>query len=366
MATRAENLKQVAEATGMTTEQIDALEMTDDELEIYATAFVPGTDDETPEAVEDLVEESGEPDPLFTEDATDDAELPSEEEIQAAVEALSDEELEELATELGITDETAEVEESAETEETPEAAVTEETPEAAVTEEVPAEPTDADLVERLADGRWESGIRETPADSDSDLGELTDEALAEMWDTLADIEADASARGGVDTAPFTGDDEIEVADDNEPAAVASKETTPETPKELVGAGAVTLSNEGGPETVALSQQVNILQRELAEQKFTAMKANYVRQGVPAALVDLAKPVLIAGNSAVLEFSNSSGQRETVDAAEIVRQLLDSATGYIDLARERGHAYPMTTDDLAATEADEDKRLAHMWGEAYNR
>jgi hypothetical protein len=80
-------------------------------------------------------------------------------------------------------------------------------------------------------------------------------------------------------------------------------------------------------------------------------------------VDLARPVLTAGPAATLEFSNAAGGVEQVDAASIVRQLLDSATGYIELAQERGHSYS-PEGDRASQEAAEDKRLASLWGEQY--
>lgn len=377
MATRADYLKQVAEATDMTVEALEALGMTDDELAIFASAF-----DVEPEPAdtEELVEEAGLPEL----EAEGDAPLPSHADIEAAVEALSDEELEQLAAELGLTDgddteEAAEEtpEEAAETVEQPVTGTApEETPEGAGepvtggTSQEPAEPTDQEIVDRLAEGRFNNGIDE-PVIDPTDLDDLTDEALAAMWATAREMD-EASDRLRTETAE-TGQDTGtgEQADGQTPATAAGSENaeavagTAETP-ELVGAGAVTLSNETStPEMTALSQQVSVLQRQLAEQQFEAVKRDYIRQGVPAALVELARPVLIAGPSAVLEFSNSAGQPETVDAAAIVRQLLDSATGYIDLARERGHSYSPSADDLAASQADEDKRLAQMWGETYH-
>lgn len=356
VASREDYLRQVAEATDMTVEDLEALGMTDEELEIFASAFATSEDTVTAEVDDELIEEPGE-DSLLNEVSEDEsAELPSEAEIEAAVEALSDEELAELAAELGIEEET-EVDAEAETEADAEAEADADTEEVeAVTEEV-AEPTDADLAERLGTGEFGSGIDE-PVQDDPNLGDLSDEALAEMSELW--------------TAAKEKDDAAHLARTEEEAAIAAEaeeaagadEVVPESAPVLAGAGAVTLSNEAAPEVVSLSNQVNALQQQLAVQQFDALKTEYVRKGVPAALVDLARPVLLAGTAATLEFSNAVGSTETVDAAAIVKQLLDSATGYIDLARERGHSYTPEGDDKAAMEAAEDKRLASLWGEQF--
>jgi hypothetical protein len=359
VTTRAENLQQVAAATDMTVEDLEALDMTDDELAIFASAFVdtePAAEAAAESAEDDeLVEEPGEQGDLFAaaDEATDEA-LPSEEEIEAAVEALSDEELTALAAELGIpADEELEAaEEAGEEEATAEVETAEEA------EEV-AEPTDAELAERLGTGEFGSGIDE-PVE-DPDLGDLTDEALAEMTEMWETAHAADDATGAEEAAAVAAEaaETAETAVEATEVAAEAAETVAETPQ-LVGAGSVSLSNEAAPEVVALSNQVSTLQQQLAEQQFDTLKREYVRQGVPSALVDLARPVLVAGRA--LEFSNSVG--DTVDPADIVRQLLDSATGYIDLARERGHSYSPEAEDKAAMAAEEDKRLASLWGEQY--
>lgn len=350
VASREDYLKQVAESTGMTVEDLESLDMTDEELAIFASAF-DGTE-ATAEAVDDdeLIEEPGEDDTfdLLTEDE-DIAGLPSEADIEAAVEALSDEELEALAAELGVdmedTVEPGDGEEGEDTGTTAEAETPEEAPE--------AELTDAELADRLGTGEFGSGIDEPVADPD--LDGLSDAELAEMtqmWEAALEQD-EAVDQTAEDLSPEQEAEEVP----DVPAAA------PEAPV-LASAGAVTLSNEAAPEVVALSNQVTALQHQLAQQEFEALKRDYIRQGVPAALVDLARPILVAGPAATLEFSNAVGGIDTVDAAGIVRQLLDSATGYIDLAKERGHAYSPDGDERAVLEAEEDKRLASMWGEQY--
>jgi hypothetical protein len=362
MATRAELMKQVAEATDMTPEDVESLGMTDDELKIFASAFdtseAPAAEAETDD--DELIEEPGEEDLLSSlPDADDEVDgLPSEEEIEAAVAALSDEELSELAAELGIEDEdTEEPEASAEE---PEASAEE--PEASAEEpEEPvraAEPTDAELAELLATGDFNRGLGtdDPTLGTDVELPDLTDQELAGLEELWAPARAkDEAAAQGAEEAAAVAEEQAE----------AAAETVEEQPV-LAGAGSVSLSNEAAPEVVALSNQVNALQQQLAEQQFETLKRDYIRKGVPAALVDLARPVLVAGPAATLEFSNAVGGTETVDASQIVKQLLDSATGYIDLARERGHSYSPEKEDRVALEAEEDKRLASLWSEQYGR
>jgi hypothetical protein len=346
MATRADHLQQVATATDMTVEDLEALDMTDDELAIFASAFVPADTAEASIDADDsdeLIEEPGGPGLLDLD--TDDVEmdLPSEEDIEAAVENLTDAELEALAAELGLsTDDTdADAEVPADTEPAAD-----------------TEPTDAELAERLGTGDFNSGLgTEDPTlgTDAADLDDLSDEDFAALWETAR--AKDEASEGSVEAEAVAEEAAAE-------AASAAAETEPT--RELVGAGAVSLSNEAGPEIVSLSNQVATLQHQLALQQFDTLKAEYVRKGVPAALVDLARPVLIAGPAATLEFSNQVGGIETVDASAIVRQLLDSATGYIDLARERGHSYSPESDDREAMAASEDKKLASLWGEQYGR
>jgi hypothetical protein len=358
MADRAELLKQVAEATDMTESDLEALDMTDDELEIFASAFGPAAD-AVEGADEELVEEPG-------QDELDLEAGPTDADIQAAVEALTDEELAELAAELGVEDEAdTETDDEDEPEDEPEDD-TEDEPEAEVeepeTEEV-TEPTDAELVDRLGSGEFGSGIDE-PVVDDVQLDGLSDEELAEMTDLWATaVERDAAGHEMHAEAEAAAAQAAEDAAETDIHATA-EETADEVTEEPVLAGAVTLSNEAPAEVVALSNQVNVLQQKLARQEFETLRKDYVRKGVPSALVDLARPILTAGSSATLEFSNPTGGTETVDAANIVRQLLDSATGYIDLARERGHSYAPDKDEQAAMESEEDKRLASLWGEQY--
>lgn len=107
-----------------------------------------------------------------------------------------------------------------------------------------------------------------------------------------------------------------------------------------------------------NEQIAELKRQRAEDNFKALKADYVRQGVPPALVELARPVLEAPDGFVLDLSNGVEENK-VDAAHIVRQLLDSATGYISLAKERGHSLDFSAEGSENAE-DPDAEALKLW------
>lgn len=130
-------------------------------------------------------------------------------------------------------------------------------------------------------------------------------------------------------------------------------------KPAVTAGA-SLSNEQKSAIDLANEQIAELKRARAEDAFKAAKADYVRRGVPPALVELARPVLEAPDGFTLDLSNGVEEKK-VDAAHIVRQLLDSASGYIALAQERGHNVDFANEGEKDA-ADEDAEALKMWAQ----
>lgn len=126
-----------------------------------------------------------------------------------------------------------------------------------------------------------------------------------------------------------------------------------------GAGA-SLSNHGGGTAIELANtEIATLKAKMAADRFDADKREYVRKGVPPALVELARPVLEAPDGFVLDFSNGVEEKK-VDAANVVRQLLDSAVGYLDLAKEKGHALDFSAETSDSKQDDEDAELLSLW------
>lgn len=119
-----------------------------------------------------------------------------------------------------------------------------------------------------------------------------------------------------------------------------------------------LSNSGGTAIELANAEIAKLKADNAKQKFEADKRDYVRRGVPPALVELARPVLEAPDGFTIDLSNGVDGDQKVDAAHIVRQLLDSASGYIALAQERGHSLDFSQE--AGQKNDEDADALQMW------
>lgn len=152
------------------------------------------------------------------------------------------------------------------------------------------------------------------------------------------------------------DDDDEGSEDEEPTA----STAPAT-REPAASGA-SLSNDTAAQTAIelANQEIAELKRVRAAEKYEADKREYVRKGVPPALVELARPVLEAPDGFVLDFSNGTDDVQ-VDAGSVVRQLLDASVGYLDLAKERGHSVDFSNDEKSG-ETDEDAELLKMWAQ----
>lgn len=100
-----------------------------------------------------------------------------------------------------------------------------------------------------------------------------------------------------------------------------------------------LSNDDGTglnlavELDATQQELAAVQADLAKSRWEREKATTFR-GVPKALLDLAEPVLASASPAVLSLSNSDGDPEEVDAAEVIRDIL-SVVPRLDLSEAEG-------------------------------
>lgn len=175
-----------------------------------------------------------------------------------------------------------------------------------------------------------------------DEGDLIDGLTREEYEALLaslDLDDDEEPEG---SDGDEDEDEDEGADEDD--------------KGRVPAGA-SLSNSGGQAIELANQEIATLKAKMAADRFDADKREYVRRGVPPALVELARPVLEAPDGFVLDFSNAGGEK--VDAGDVVRKLLDSAVGYLDLAKEKGHALDFSAEAEDGKE-DEDAEALKLW------
>lgn len=131
--------------------------------------------------------------------------------------------------------------------------------------------------------------------------------------------------------------------------------------EPAGAGASLSNDTSAQRAIELANtEIAELKAARAADRFEADKREYVRKGVPPALVELARGVLEAPDGFVLDFSNGVEDKK-VDAAQVVRQLLDASVGYLDLARERGHSVDFANED-AGDDSDDDAEMLKMWAQ----
>jgi hypothetical protein len=210
------------------------------------------------------------------------------------------------------------------------------------------------------------------------LGAWTEVALSGYDSTDTVLDLTAAEFEGVETVAKTDDGDLidgltpaeyeallkhlELEDETEETEEVTDDVTGETEdegaeeREPVGAS---LSNEQKTAIDLANEQIAELKLSRAKDKFEADKREYVRKGVPPALVELARGVLEAPDGFVLDFSNGVDGDTKVDAAHVVRQLLDSASGYIALAQERGHNVDFSNEETDGS-ADEDAELLSAW------
>lgn len=172
-------------------------------------------------------------------------------------------------------------------------------------------------------------------DSDKDVLDYTDEDFVAMSDEeMESYFSDCADALGVSLEEFTaGLDEADEADDEDEddpddediiEATASEGREPE----------MALSNEVQAQIDLANDRAGEALRRLAEVSWQKERDAYLGAGVPAYLLDLAKPVLNQPDEFVVDLSNSG--EDDINMSAIVRGLLDAAKGTVDLSTEMGH------------------------------
>lgn len=88
------------------------------------------------------------------------------------------------------------------------------------------------------------------------------------------------------------------------------------------------------ETAAARAESREAMRRVAEAEWREERNGYMGEGVPAAALDLAAPVLNRASDMVIDLSNSG--EDDVNVSAVIRGLLDSLKGTVDLSAESGH------------------------------
>lgn len=120
-----------------------------------------------------------------------------------------------------------------------------------------------------------------------------------------------------------------------------------------------LSNEMRGEIDLANARANKALRDLAEAKWEKARSEYLSEGVPPHMLDLAAPVLNRPDDMVIDLSVTDD--EDVNVTTIVRGLLDAAKGTIDLSAEQGHGGTFRSGDGE----DPDKALLDLWNEQFS-
>lgn len=218
------------------------------------------------------------------------------------------------------------------------------------------EVVDLTLSSYEGDRTMPNGLDVTTASLDQ-LNQLTQEQL----DALSEEELDAIntrvdaiiAEAGTGDAGDGGD-----GGDNgdQHRGNGGTDVTQQQERELVSA-----SNDDAVDALALANEAHTLElatirQELADERFERDSVELARQGIPPALIELARPILTSPVGAVLDLSNGVTNTK-VDVADLVRKLLKESAGFIELAKEKGHSLDLSGPD---EKSDERKAILDAW------
>lgn len=190
----------------------------------------------------------------------------------------------------------------------------------------------------LSDEEYEDMPKTKPlADyTEDDIAAMTEEELDTFLETYAS-----------ETDGYTEDEEEDEPTDS--PTDSTKTVTKPAEKETVDA-----STPVNPTDIELANaRANEALRRVAAAEWSAERSGYMSEGVPVAALDLAAPVLNRAVDMVIDLSNSG--EDDVNVSEVVRGLLDTLKGTVDLSDEVGHASTFVPGD-----DDPDKELLDRW------
>ena len=183
--------------------------------------------------------------------------------------------------------------------------------------------------------------------SQDEIEKMTDEELATFIEEHADAFAEALAGEDADGDGDENDSDGEDADEEE----HEEEGQPVTAS-LSAAQKRQIDLANDQARTAAARATDALKR-MAAAEWKAYRTEMVGKGVPPADLDLAEPLLNRPDDMVVDLSTTGD--EDVNIAEIVRKLLASREGTIDLSSEKGHSAPATPGD-----DDPDKATLDAW------
>jgi hypothetical protein len=172
--------------------------------------------------------------------------------------------------------------------------------------------------------------------SEQEYADMSDKTKALADYTEADIDAMDEATLDAFLAEFVPGFDATLVDETD-----EHEDEDAEKGELVGAGAdmsngtattdLDLANARADQATAFANEAL---RRVADAEWREERTGYLSDGVPPAALDLAAPVLNRASDMVIDLSNSG--EDDVNVSAVVRGLLDSLKGTVDLSTESGH------------------------------
>lgn len=181
--------------------------------------------------------------------------------------------------------------------------------------------------------------------TDEDIEKMTDEELKTFLDTYVPE---------FDLYNEETDEHEDESDEDE-----TDEHEDEDEKALVGAGAdmskvsqdIELANQA---VASANQRAEEALRRVAEAEWREERGAYLSAGVPPHALDLAAPVLNRADDMVIDLSFAN--EADVNVSDVVRGLLDSLKGTVDLSAEAGHSGSFVPGDGE----DPDAEMLKTW------
>lgn len=203
--------------------------------------------------------------------------------------------------------------------------------------------------------------------SQIDLSALSDD---EFNDLVVDLAVMARERGvDVDDLEDQVDEADEDLEDEEPQprrrkskvkttkVVERESEDDEEDPELDPDADLSEEDEDEDPNATMRTQFQQMRFDLAERDWQRTRDAYLRDGVPAYLLDLAEPVMAQPDDVTLDLSDED---DALDVKDTITKMLNGVKRIVDLTGEIGHAVDLSEDD----EGSEADQLLDEWNNTY--
>lgn len=183
----------------------------------------------------------------------------------------------------------------------------------------------------------------------AEYGHLADEDGDDTDDDDEDEDADDESEEDDDESDDEDEDEDDDDDDTDDEGTANLSTKAKRQIDMANSAA---QKANARATEALRRQ--------ADAEWRSERQDWVRKGVAPADVDLAAAILNRPEAFVVDLSHEGGKRKSVDVSKIIRGLLESLEGTIDMSNESGHGYDRSDSD----DDGRDNAVLDLWDQQH--